>query len=214
MHLVAVGQYLTAQVFGGPEARENFGARVLGRYSAASWRTLVPEFGAPPQRSLIRGRVQVCQGDTRAETQVALLTHDEVAEWARGGLAGVLPAGVLPFSWDVPSEALGAAGGHVLPVSDVQGERSGLRLVAGGRTPDVTEDGVRFTLAEWVSRGILPGTVDAVRKRAQRDRDSFPRSGDDRYSGSQVRAWLATWDGPQDVPADPPAEGSAGSVDG
>jgi hypothetical protein len=217
MHLVAVGQYLTAQVFGGPEARENFGARVLGRYSAASWRTLVPEFGAPPPRSLVRGRVQVCQGETRAETQVAFLTHAEVAEWARGDLTGVVPAGELPFSWELPSGALGAAGGHVPPLSDVPEGWSGLRLVAGGGTPggaDVAEDGVRFSLSEWVNRGILPGSVDAVRKRAQRDRARFPRSADDRYSGSQVRAWLATWDGSEGVPADPPVEGSAGSVDG
>jgi hypothetical protein len=221
MHLVAVGQYLTAQVFGGPEARENFGARVLGRYSAASWRTLVPEFGAPPARSLVRGRVQVCQGETRAETQVAFLTHDEVAAWARGGLAGVVPAGELPFSWELPSGPLAAVEGDVPGNGEVPSPRSGLRLVQGGGTSgddptggELLADDVRLPLSEWVGLGTLPGTYEAVRKRAQRDRARFPRSPDDRYSLGQVRAWHESWDRPGGDPADPPVEGSAGAADG
>ena len=59
----------------GPEARENFGIRVLGRYSVAAWRVLVPEITPIPPKSTIRGRVQVCVAGEREETQVAYLEH-------------------------------------------------------------------------------------------------------------------------------------------
>jgi len=167
VHLVAVGQYLTAQVMGGPEARESFGLRVLGRYTAAAWRTLVPEHAYVP-RSSIRGRVQAMSAAGRTETQVPYVTHDEAVRYVRESLP-VVGAQVVPFSWEVgggtgPAGIGGAAGDDLLALVDA---------VAPG--------------------GPLDGrTLAAVRKAAQRPGFPVPVQAEGR-SRLYRRAELADW---------------------
>ncbi|RKN53597.1 pRL2-11, partial [Streptomyces klenkii] len=43
MHVLAVGQSITANSIGGPEMRENFATRILARYTRNAWNMLVPE---------------------------------------------------------------------------------------------------------------------------------------------------------------------------
>jgi hypothetical protein len=198
MHLVAIGQYLTAQVFGGPEARENFGVRILARYSVAAWRTLVPEITPVPAKSGIRGRVQVCVAGEREETQVAYLTHEEVMEWASGGLAGVMPPSIMPFHWSVeggvPAEALSAKSGSDLsrPLGHAQGgtdtrdtepEAGEMRAIE----PD------RKTLREWMDAGLLPwDKYDTARKNRLRDTKLgiFPANEDNEYTADEMLDWV------------------------
>jgi hypothetical protein len=198
MHLVAIGQYLTAQVFGGPEARENFGMRTLGRYTPAAWRTLVPEHQYVA-KSAIRGRVQVCSADTRRETQVPFLSHEECVQWAGGGLAGVIPAGMLAFEWEpsgllspVPSDELVDWSAELAEV----GVRPDLRLVPSPDDPAGARDLVGLSAA-CAPGGPLDGlSLHAARKARQRD-ETFPKPDPDRRGqGCELmysRAALADW---------------------
>lgn len=186
IHLVVIGQYLTAQVFGGPEARESFGMRALGRYTPAAWRTLVPEFQYV-RKSSIRGRVQVCQSDERRETQVPLLTHDEAAEWARGGLSGVIPAGMLPFSWET-----------TIALPDAPA-RPDLKLVPAQPEAPAAEARTLIGLSVACAPG---GPLDGMklsnaRKARQRDK-TFPkpapelgRNGEHLFSRAELGDWMA-----------------------
>lgn len=81
VNVLAIAQMLTARAIGGPEARENFGVRVLARYTANNWKMLVPE-AAMPRASRTLGRWQVVIGGQAVETQVAYLTATEAREFA------------------------------------------------------------------------------------------------------------------------------------
>lgn len=82
VNLLAVAQMLSARAIGGPEARENFGIRCLGRYTANNWKMLVPE-AAMPRASTIQGRWQIVVAGQATETQVCRLTAKQAREFAR-----------------------------------------------------------------------------------------------------------------------------------
>ncbi|MEU1841905.1 type IV secretory system conjugative DNA transfer family protein [Micromonospora chersina] len=76
VNVLAVAQMLTARAIGGPEARENFGVRLLARYTVNAWKMLAPEAAMPrPSRHL--GRWQLVIGGQATEVQVAYLTTAE-----------------------------------------------------------------------------------------------------------------------------------------
>jgi hypothetical protein len=184
MNLVGIGQYLTAQVFGGPEARENFGSRWMARYTPAAWKTMVPEYGQAPRKSSVRGRIQVCQdGGDPIETQVVYMTDDQVREHALAGLAGVRPAGMIPFSWEpldtseLPVLSPVPPGGQ--PAPDLQ------------ILPGLSPTGDMRDLQGWIQAEVLPLTYEAAKKRRQRNPGSLPA---DRsvYTEQEIRAWLAS----------------------
>ncbi|MCY1141397.1 DUF87 domain-containing protein [Actinoplanes sp. Pm04-4] len=81
-NVIAIAQMLTARAIGGPEARENFGVRLLARYTTNAWKMLVPE-AAMPRSSRTRGRWQLVVGGVATEVQVAFLTAAEVRALAQ-----------------------------------------------------------------------------------------------------------------------------------
>lgn len=187
MNIVAIGQYLTADVFGGPAARENFGSRLLGRYTANAWRLLVPEYGPPPSRSTVRGRIQICQGGgVPVETQVAFLTHEEVREYALTDYATVVRPRMLPFTWEIPS-SIPEALSHISPRVELS------TSVEGPAATPVTAE--MYDLKTWVEREVIKLPYDTVRKRRLRQQEkgkcSLPA---DRnvYTQEEVESWLAS----------------------
>jgi hypothetical protein len=186
MHVLAIGQMLTAQTMGGPEARENFGARILGRYTVNNWKMLVPE--VPFVRSSkIRGRVQVCIAGASTATQVLFATDDEAVEYASGGVDAGNPPGVIPFRMpsDVPHVPVGA-------------DTSPDRPEPGGQSPagDAPEPAAprRLTLEEACEEGILPMTYAAAKKARTRDlkKGTFPKSEDYTYTADELLDWYAS----------------------
>ena len=175
-NILAVAQMFTARTVGGPEARENAGVRVLGRYTLNNWRMLVPEIWPAPKASRIKGRVQVCVAGTAHETQVAYLTPGEARELATSGTVSVFPAAGEPaISATLPRPAEGL---HV----------------AGSREP--------IGLREAITSGVIPipegstaaRTLEAVRKARQYDAE-FPKArgqaagGEYRYDPDELAAW-------------------------
>src|SRR5262249_33620198 len=66
VNLIGIAQMLSARAIGGPEARENFGVRCLGRYTANAWKMLVPE-AAMPRPSRVLGRWQIVMAGQATE---------------------------------------------------------------------------------------------------------------------------------------------------
>jgi len=98
VNMGAVAQMFTARTAGGPEARENFGTRILGRYTVNNWRVLVPEIWPMPKKSNIPGRVQACTGGVAQETQIAYMTALEAHDYALTGKAATFPAMARPIA--------------------------------------------------------------------------------------------------------------------
>lgn len=93
VNVIAVAQMGTARVLGGPESRESFSNRILGRYSSQNWKMLCGDIWPMPRSSSHSGRVQVVNGGIAVETQVAFLTVDEARALAASGSVTV------PASW-------------------------------------------------------------------------------------------------------------------
>ncbi|MFI0487648.1 hypothetical protein [Actinomadura sp. 9N215] len=85
IHVIAVGQLMTAKALGGPEMRECFSTRILARYSRNAWKMLVPEVWPPPKAFRKSGRVQVVLAGEAHETQVLFATDQEAREWVLSG---------------------------------------------------------------------------------------------------------------------------------
>lgn len=98
VHILMAGQSLTAKAVGGPENRENFAGRALGRATGAQWRMLAPQIKPAPVKRQRPGRWHLVVGDALREFQVPFLdikrdSGAHVIEWATGGEPG----------WDVPA---------------------------------------------------------------------------------------------------------------
>lgn len=81
MHLWSIAQSATAATMGGPEGRENYSCRILGRYTANNWAMLVGRAFAMPKATRHRGRVQVVM-DEVVECQTTLWETHEAKEAA------------------------------------------------------------------------------------------------------------------------------------
>lgn len=70
VHILMAGQSLTAKATGGPEGRESFGGRALGRATSNAWRMLAPQIKPAPVKRGRPGRWHLVVGDTLKEFQV------------------------------------------------------------------------------------------------------------------------------------------------
>ena len=218
MNALGIGQLMTARAAGGNEARENFGNRILGRYTVNNWRMLVPEVWPMPRSSKRRGRVQVVSAGEADETQVVLWTTDELRDWATSGtpsqghsLALTLPpAGNTPVTVTAaglePAELTvdaGAAGDPVelVPAASVELVDELPAGVVDDRAGQPVEQPARelVTLREAVELGVVqlsPEPMKALQNlRAARARDpEFPQSHGKRgvdleYDPEELRVW-------------------------
>jgi hypothetical protein len=149
-NLLALAQFGSANGTGGSAIRENYGNRILSRYTVRAWKMLAPEVNPVPRSSDIPGRVQVVRAGHATETQVALWSKEDIREWAWSG----------KFS-QVPNLALG-----FLPVGEGLEKLSALlsedELPTAGPAPVVTVEQVRelepaeelITLRQAVTLGI------------------------------------------------------------
>lgn len=103
VHILLAGQSVTAKSTGGPEGRESFGGRVLGRASANAWKMLAPQIKPAPVKRGEPGRWHIVVGDVLKEFQAPFCNikneSAKLIEWATGGKP-------VP---DVPAMMLGAA---------------------------------------------------------------------------------------------------------
>jgi len=102
VHILLAGQSVTAKATGGPEGRESFGGRVMGKATSNAWRMLAPQVRPIPRHAGMPGRWHLVVGDALKEFQAPFCDikkqEARLIEWATGG---------SPVA-DVPSMMLGA----------------------------------------------------------------------------------------------------------
>lgn len=172
-HVIASAQLGTARSLGGPEARENFGTRILARYSLNAWRMLVPEVWPAPRSSKHPGRCQVAIAGHAVECQALYLTDDQARHLATA------PAPVVPIHTGARTTTPPQA--QPTPKPTPQPEPP-LRVV---RPP--------IGLAEAARTICAPLTLSALRNARKRD-EAFPqpvaqRGREHLYSPDALARW-------------------------
>ena len=183
MHIIAVGQMLTADVMGGGAVRENMGIRCLSRYTKNAWKMQAGDLAMPPSPTET-GRVQCVMGSSVSEAQVPYVEKC-VRDLVLAGTVTPCPAG-MP----------GIVREHVLALVSGPGH-DGLRT--GPDLPKVPGHQDGMTLTEARSRGILQLSEAAARKAAQRPGFPAPvlRGGPgvaSRWKPSELHAWQKSRD--------------------
>jgi hypothetical protein len=194
MHVLAVGQSITANAIGGPEMRENFATRILARYSRNAWNMLVPEVQPAPKATKHIGRAQVVLGGNARETQVVFFTDAEARDWAMRrppvaasqGHNGASHLGQTPVTVTDPSvtgqpEAPEAEGGKpFIPGQRLSEDDFVKRMEAAFAGPDAVEPQreTPVTLRQAVDGGILTCSLAVARKEANdpKRNKEFPAS--------------------------------------
>ena len=151
MHLIVIGQMLTAASLGGGDVRENIGVRMMARYTANSWK-MQTDLPMPPP-SDVPGRVQIIASGTVREAQVPLMDFEQCRDLAVSGI-------VTPCPDDMP----GIAAASYVPLAPPPHGVSDLPFVVGqpsGRPPGTV------TLREAAAEGLFP-SLAAARKAVQR----------------------------------------------
>ena len=151
MHLIPIGQMLTAAVMGGGDVRENIGVRMMARYTANSWK-MQTDLPMPPP-STVPGRVQVIASGSVREAQVPLVDFEHCRELVVSGTVTPCPDG-MPGIGDVSRVALPAS-------PHVASEQGFVLGQPPGRPPGT------LTLREAATEGLFP-SLDAARKAVQR----------------------------------------------
>lgn len=155
MHLIVIGQMLTAASLGGGDVRENIGVRMLARYTSNSWKMQAGDLPMPPP-SDIPGRVQVIASGVVREAQVPLMDMEQCRELALSGTVTRCPVGMpgVGHVVRVPLPSLPSSGGPEQPVFLGSG-------TIPGRPPGT------LTLREAAGEGLFR-SLDSARKAAQR----------------------------------------------
>ena len=161
MHLIVIGQMLTAASLGGGDVRENIGVRMMARYTANSWK-MQTDLPMPPP-SDVPGRVQIIASGTVREAQVPLMDFEQCRELAVSGTVTPCPddmpgiAQVRRVALEAPSQRASDMG-FVLPSPP-------------GRPPGT------LTLREAAREGLFPSLAAARRAVQRRGLDSPGRDG-------------------------------------
>lgn len=79
IHVVAIAQFASASALGGSAIRENFGYRILARYTKQAWTMLAYDCGVPQPAPKEKGRGRICYGGVARETQFAYLSEEQAA---------------------------------------------------------------------------------------------------------------------------------------
>ena len=157
VHILQIGQRLSAKASGSGDARENLGIRLMCDPSGPTWKMLGFDHAQPPP-SGHKGRLQVVTAKTVREVQGAFLTGAQARAFATAGTIAVpradMPLVAVPGPGQLPDD--GAEQPSVL-----------------GHGPVVPALPGAVTLSEAVRAGVFR-SLEAVRKERQRYREVFP----------------------------------------
>jgi hypothetical protein len=159
MHMIIIGQMLTAKTLGGGDVRENMGVKAMARYSANSWKMQAPDLPMPPSPSVL-GRVQVVASGTVRETQIPLVDLGQARELVLAGTITPCPAGM-------PGAVAVTGSPRIAHTAPEQG------FVTVTDPLPVTGSADAISLSEAVGLGIIGPSLAAVRIARHRDED-FP----------------------------------------
>ncbi|WP_157855482.1 FtsK/SpoIIIE domain-containing protein [Kitasatospora purpeofusca] len=115
MNVISVYQRLTARAAGGTELRDQYGAKILARFSPQAWNSLVATTPRP-KSSRHNGRAIVVIGGSERTCQMVFVGEDEARAYALNGREPLRPAAYVPIA-EREAEAMSSPG----DVEDIPG---------------------------------------------------------------------------------------------
>jgi len=183
MHLVLIGQMLTAEVTGSRDSsvKENIGITAMARYGPAGWATAVGKNVPMPPAPSVVGRIQLVTASGVRETQVPLGDLELYRELAMSGTVTPCPAGMpgAVRTGSVPDTRQLPTGGPDMPFVP--------ETPAALGPPPVT-------LSDAVAQRIVCRSLAALRKASQRDPGFPERTGMAGLAALYDPVELAKWD--------------------
>jgi hypothetical protein len=187
MNVISIYQRMSAKASGGGDARENYGCKILSRYSTQTWKMLV-DISPMPRPSRVPGRGVFVLGDEYLAVQrvyAGIAKPDGSAD--REGIARLrafaLNGAEDASQTDTPDPRPDGTAGLPVPA---------LSVVRGSEA--VIAEAELITLREAADTGVIPLRLSALRKARQRDSE-FPAgvasSGGTLYRPAELQAWQA-----------------------
>ena len=181
MHLILIGQMLTAEVTGSQNSsvKENVGVMAMARYGQAGWNTAVGRDVPMPPPPSVLGRVQLAMAKGVRETQTPEGDGLLYRELAMSGTVTPCPAG-MPGAVTVTGRR------ELEEAPDLPPETvSPLPAVAGGQA---------VTIGEAVQRRLVKSSKAALRMARFRDKEGFPgrvgaRGAEYQYDAAELVAY-------------------------
>jgi hypothetical protein len=160
MNVISVYQRLTARAAGGTELRDQYGAKILARFSPQAWNSLVATTPRP-KSSRHNGRAVVVIGGSERVCQLVFVDDSEAREYALNGRDPIAPPVYVPIA-EREAEALpdpvSMVKEEVSPLGDHLGNVHGQSMdetVRNGSSLTVTESDVHEG-ADTVLRLVKP----------------------------------------------------------
>lgn len=196
MNIFSVFQSMSASAAGGRDMRENYGAKILARYSPQTWKMLVGTTPVP-RSSRIPGRGRFALGEDDREVQFAYMRERKAKDWP----------GVPESEWKDEAREYALAGTALAEVIRLPGQRTGRiprsdaadsRMIEPATEPlaldPVPADEPAMSLRELCDAGMLPMTYSAAKRARTRAGDTFPPgkpspAGATLYEPRDVLAW-------------------------
>ncbi|MER5809887.1 FtsK/SpoIIIE domain-containing protein [Streptomyces sp. NPDC002033] len=217
MNIISVYQRLTARAAGGTELRDQYGAKILARFSPQAWNSLVATTPRP-KSSRHNGRAIVVIGGSERVCQLVFVDEDEARAYALNGRSPVAPPAYVPIAQreaEALPEPVSMVGAGVSTPSDHLGSVHGLSMDktdSNGANSSSTEsdvhggsDGVVIPLVQPREEPEPIVGNDAAAAFLEMEKDAFvkarsrykKREGDDIPGTFQVGNYPAWW--PKDL---------------
>lgn len=161
VHVVDIGQMVTARAAGSGESRENSaGIRLLGQPTPQHWKMLVAQHPFPGHVVPNPGRVYVVTSDAALETQIGMMSGADARELAVTGVITECPRSMPGRAWHPRVVTAGPVTGQIVnqPGPD-QGFYQPAGVPATPRPP--APDGV--TLKQAVDAGLVGASLANMR---------------------------------------------------
>lgn len=216
MNIISVYQRLTARAAGGTELRDQYGAKILARFSPQAWNSLVATTPRP-KSSRHNGRAIVVIGGSERVCQLVFVEEDEARAYGLNGRDPVAPAPYVSIAQreaDALPEGVSMVGAGVSVPSDELGSVHGLSMDktdSNGANGSLTEsdvhdgaEGVVIPLVKPREEKPIVGN-EAAAAFLEMEKDAFikarsrykKREGDDIPGTFQVGKYPAWW--PKDL---------------
>lgn len=207
VNVISVFQRMEAGAAGGSAARDQYGMKILARFSPQAWKVLVDTYPRPKSSKHI-GRAIVADGNEHrvVQTAYALDPSSSAARLApealayvknarRAGSGTAVPgAGVSLSKVSQDGTELANLTAHTLTEGRDVGSR-GVSLTPQQREPEqpASAEPTRYSLADAAGERLVPVKYDALRKARSTDAD-FPigETGSDgvvRYTAEELVRW-------------------------
>lgn len=186
VNVISIYQRMSASAAGSGDMRENYGAKILARYSTQTWKMLADGPFVKPSR--IPGRATFIMGDDVCQVQrvyAGIARPDGSAD--KGGIKALRDFALngQPDTGDTPEPTPAPDGGNRVSVP-------ALSVVPDLADMDIVAEAELLTLREISEDKIIPVKLSALLKARQRDPE-FP-AGTDSPTGKRYRpADLVTW---------------------